>query len=202
MNDVHYAQAIDARPIVSYLQSTRYDREAIVECFQSLVLCGLLRPINGTKVILDEENNEGKIFEGYILDQFALATYIDLILFKKWSPSLTFFNMALRARYRIRGDHHLDNMTYEAYTLLVFLFDLLEREQALEAQLAGTGVMFRPLSARIRNTIFAKLPGEISPPRSRSVSAQVKKEQAELVLRTKEMLQDARWKLSKQAGII
>lgn len=206
LSDVHFAQAIGARPLVDYLQAMGYDNDAIVECFRSIVLSGLLRAINGAKLILEEESEQNKVVDGYILDHYALRAYIDLLLFKKWSPSLTFYNMALRARYRIRGDHHLDNLAYEAYTFLVFLFDLLEREQKLERQIEGTGVMFRPLSARIRHIVFAVLPTEVAKAErnrdGKSAEGAIRNEQAELITRTKEMLEEARWKLSKQAGII
>jgi GTPase SAR1 family protein len=206
LEDVQYAQAIGVRPIVEYLQAMRYGNEAIIECFRSVVLSGLLRAIKGSNVALEEESVESKVFEGYILDDYAFHSYIDLILFKRWTHSLTFYNMALRARYGIRSDHHLDNFAYEAYTFLVFLFDLLEREQKLEQQIEGTGVMFRPLSARIRHIVFTILPNEVDK-KSQAKEGQgkaenIRKEQTELVQRTREMLEEARWKLSKQAGIL
>jgi hypothetical protein len=204
-DDVNYAQAIDARRIVKYLRTMKYENSAIVQCFQSFVACGLLRPINGLTSIITDDHVDGNVTESYILDQYALTAYVDLILFKKWIHSLTFYNMSLRARYNVRADRHLDNMAYEIFTFLVFLLDLLEREAALEAQIAGTGIMFRPLSARIRHVVFQHMSVEmqkIEDGIKRSVPASLQRDQAELVVRTRRMLDEARWRLSRQAGII
>ncbi|MFD2235763.1 ATP-binding protein [Phaeospirillum tilakii] len=208
MKDVHYAQAISIKPLCDYLLKMKYEYKAVSECISSFVLSGLIRPIIGSAP-LNEGSGEGDgfiIYDQYIIDHYALRAYTDLILFAKWQQSLTFYNMALRFRYKIRGDHHLDNMAYEAYTFLVFILDLLERERALEIQIRGTGIMFRPLSARIRYTIFSVLPSEIKKAeetrRSRNIPENIRQDQAELLIRTRNLLDEVRWNLSKQAGII
>lgn len=70
----------------------------------------------------------------------------------------------------------------------------------------GSGVMFRPLSARIRPVVFSALSGEVEAAErvrtGRGASALMRKEQEELLGRVREMMSECRWKLSNQASII
>lgn len=199
--DIVFAKTIDVQTLLNYLRKVGYSDIAIKDFFSSCRDCGLLRPIPSSDVLLKDNVDHREVRALYVLDDRARDSYHQLIFAQNARISMLFYNSALRARYGIAADRHLDNITYECFTTLIFLDDLIKREQGLEKMMENSGIMANTVTSRIRSSLVPVLSGILSQP-PRPTKLQQDRTMAELTGRADALFRRVRRQMGRQASIM
>lgn len=153
-DDVVFAHNVRTEPFIDQLLKIGYSDSSIKDLFSVLTASGMLRPIESSGIEMRNESEATSIKKNYILDERSLGAYYDLLSCDDVDRSIQYFNASVRFKYDCGYYGKTDSFQYECLLNLVFLSDILYRENQLAEMNSKSGIAIKSLSSRIRSRLI------------------------------------------------
>ncbi|WP_269581081.1 hypothetical protein [Roseibium sp. Sym1] len=149
-DDVHFAKCMYAEPFVKKLRKIGYTSGGVRDLFETFTLAGILRAVPSSGVLLQGDGDSRELREQYIVDDRSVAAYFSLTCCDDLERSIQYFNASVRLKYGCGYYSKLDSFKYECLLNLVFIKDILKREEQLAEMNRSSGVALKPFSSRFK----------------------------------------------------
>jgi len=157
-DDMIIAKSIDTYPLLETLKKIGYSDDGVFDFFNKMMLSGLLRPIRSSKILMASRDDHNIIYQFHVIDEHALANYSALVFCEgDTDASMQFYNGSVRAHYGLGYLREIDNFLYECFLALVFLHNVIIREEKLRGMARGSGILVEGYTGLIRAPLLTKI---------------------------------------------
>jgi len=152
--DVEFAKSMDATLFVQDLEAIGFKLAAIKQLFLAFAMAGVLRRVNDSEILISGNDGNVPIYKYYIADEIAIDSYYKLVFCADVRTSTQYYNASVRRSYDCGYYYRVDSILLECFLNLIFLIDIVKREDQLLEMNRDSGIMLRSFTSSVRGKIL------------------------------------------------